>query len=251
MKQAMIALSFFAMLVSNGCDNTSPSLLNEKVKPSEQPSQPIQVQIPDWVGHYKAFIPCDTCEKKLVSLRLHQDKSYTLKEARFFKQKMKQKESAGAFTFDEKNVNLLQLIDAKTKKNRYFSLLDHSIEVLDQNKKPFKDFQQYQIPQVQNIEVNNALKYVDIHADLFKSEKIQLNGVESTKLTYFFEINNHSDRPLKLRDTDIVLIDTKNNEHISTLENNPVLPIKVNKTQYELVSFIYPESYQAAYINIK
>lgn len=251
MKQAMITLSFLAMLVSSGCDNTSTSSLNEKVKPADQPSKPIPVQIPNWVGHYKAFIPCAACEKQLVSLRLHQDKTYTLKEASLFKQKMKQKESSGTFVFDEKNSNLLQLVDDKTKQNRYFSLHDHSIEPLDQNKNQFKDFEQYQIPQVQNIEVNNALKYVDIQADLFKSEKVESNGIKSTKLTYFFEINNHSDRALKLRDSDIVLIDAKNNEHISTFENSPISPIKANKTQHELISFIYPESYQAAYINIK
>ena len=251
MKQTMITLSFFALLLSSGCDNTSTSSLNEKVKPPEQPSKPIQVQIPDWVGHYKAFIPCDACEKKLVSLQLHHNKTYALKEISFFKQKIKQKESSGTFSFDEQNSNLLQLIDDKTKQNRYFSLHDHSIEPLNQNKNQFKDFEKYQIPQVQNIEVNNALKYVDIQADLFKSEKIESNGIESTKLTYFFEINNHSDRPLKLRDSDIVLVDAKNNEHISIIENDPLSPIKPNKTQHELVSFIYPETYQAAYIKIK
>ncbi|TCH64301.1 hypothetical protein E0409_05755 [Acinetobacter sp. ANC 4862] len=251
MKQTMITLSFFALLLSSGCDNSSTSSLNEKVNLPEQRSKPIQVQIPDWVGHYKAFIPCDTCEKKLVSLRLHQNKTYTLKEMSFFKQKIKQKQSSGTFTFDEQNSKSLQFIDNKTKQNRYFSLHDHSIEPLDQNKTQFKDFEKYQIPQVQNIEVNNALKYVDIQADLFKSEKIESNGIESTKLTYFFEINNHSDRPLKLRDSDIVLVDAKNNEHISTIENDPISPIKPNKTQHELVSFIYPETYQAAYIKIK
>lgn len=247
----MITLSFFALLLSSGCDNTSTSSLNKKVNLPEQPSKPIQVQIPDWVGHYKAFIPCDTCEKKLISLQLHQNKTYTLKEISFFKQKIKQKESSGTFTFDEQNSNLLQFIDDKTKQNRYFSLHDHSIEPLNQNKTQFKDFEKHQIPQVQNIEVNNALKYVDIQADLFKSEKIESNGIESTKLTYFFEINNHSDQPLKLRDSDIVLVDAKNNEHISIIENDPLSPVKPNKTQHELVSFIYPETYQAAYIKIK
>ncbi|WP_425916985.1 copper resistance protein NlpE N-terminal domain-containing protein [Acinetobacter sp. TSRC1-2] len=251
MKQAMITLSLFAILLSSGCDNTSTSSLNEKVNLPEQPSKPIQVQIPNWVGSYKAFIPCDACEKKLVSLRLYQDKTYLLKEISFFKQKIKQKESSGTFTFDEKNSNLLQLSDDKTKKNRYFSLHQHSIELLDQTRNRFKNFEKYQIPQVQNIEVNNALKHVDIQADLYKSEKIESNDIASTKLTYFFEINNHSDRPLKLRDSDIVLVDTKNNEHIATFENSPISPIKANKTQHELISFIYPESYQAAYINIK
>lgn len=251
MKQAMITLSFFAILLSSGCDNTSRSSLNEKVNLPEQPSTPIQVQIPDWVGYYKAFIPCDACEKRLVSLRLYQNKTYTLKEISFFKQKIKQKESSGTFSFDEQNSNLLQLSDDKTQKNRYFSLHQHSIELLAQTRNRFKNFEKYQIPQVQNIEVNNALKYVDIQADLYKSEKIESNDMESTKLTYFFEINNHSDRPLKLRDSDIVLVDTKNNEHIATFENSPISPIKANKTQYELISFIYPESYQAAYIKIK
>ncbi|NNG82585.1 copper resistance protein NlpE N-terminal domain-containing protein [Acinetobacter sp. ANC 5378] len=251
MKQTMIALSFFALLLSSGCDNSSTSSLNEKVNLPEQPSKPIQVQTPDWVGHYKAFIPCDACEKKLISLQLHQNKTYTLKEISFFKQKIKQKEFSGTFTLDEQNSNLLQFIDNKTKQNRYFSLHDHSIEPLDQNKTQFKNFEKYQIPQVQNIEVNNALKYVDIQADLFKSEKIESNGIESTKLTYFFEINNHSDQPLKLRDSDIVLVDAKNNEHISIIENDPLSPVKPNKTQHELVSFIYPETYQAAYIKIK
>lgn len=251
MKQAMITLSFFSILLLNGCDNTSTSSLNEKVSLPEQPSKPIQVKVPDWVGYYKAFIPCDTCEKKLISLRLHQNQTYSLKEISFLKQKIKQKESSGTFTFDEQNSNLLQLSDDKTKKNRYFSLHQHSIELLDQNKNPFKNFEQYQIPQVQNIQVNNALKYVDIQADLFKSEKIQLNGIESTQLTYFFEINNQSDRPLKLRNSDIVLVDNKNNEYIATIKNNPSSPIKSNSTQHELIVFIYPDSSQPAYIKIK
>lgn len=252
MKQAMITLSFFALLLSSGCDNkNSTSSVNEKFNLPEQPSQPIQVQTPSWVGHYQAFIPCNACEKKLISIRLHQNKTYSLKEISFFKHKTKQKESSGTFTFDEQNSNLLQLIDDKTQKFRYFSLHAHSIEPLDQDKNQFKDFEKYQIPQVQTIQVNNALKYVDIQADLFKSEKIESNGIASTQLTYFFEINNQSDRPLKLRDSDIVLVDNKNNEHIATIKNNPISPIKSNSTQHELVVFIYPDSSQPAYIKIK
>ncbi|MGE8559598.1 MAG: copper resistance protein NlpE N-terminal domain-containing protein [Acinetobacter sp.] len=251
MKQAMITLGFSAILFLIGCDNTGTSSLNEKVSLPEQPSKPKPVPIPGWVAHYKAFIPCQACEKTLVSLQLYQDQSYSLKEVSFYKQKLKQKDSSGTFTFNKKNSNLLHLSDDKTHHTRYIFLHDHSIELLDQNQNRFENFEQYQVKKVENIQVNNALKHVDIQADLFKSEKIQSNGIESTKLTYFFEINNHSDRPLKLRDSDIVLVDVKNNEHISIMENNPLSPIKPNKTQHELVSFIYPETYQAAYIKVK
>ena len=136
----------------------------------------------------------------------------------------------------------------KTHKIHYIALHDQFIELLDQNKNRFENFEKYQIPKVQDIEVNNALKHVSIQADLFKIEKINLNSVENTKLTYLFEINNHSDRVLKLRDNDIILVDEKNNEHISTIENSLIAP---NKTRYELVSFVYPNPSPPTYIKIK
>ena len=252
MKKTMIILSFFSILFFSSCDKSSnTSSIKQDVKQNQQSPAPIQTEMPDWLGHYKAFVPCHACEKQLISLQLNQNKTYTLKEVQFFKQKLQQKESSGTFHFNAQNSNLIQLIEDKTHKTRYISLHDQFIELLDQNKNRFENFEKYQIPKVHNIEVNNALKHVDIRADLFKIEKIKLNSLENTKLTYLFEINNHSERPLKLRDSDIVLVDEKNIEHISTIKNSLVTPIQANKTQYELITFIYPESYPPAYIKIK
>jgi len=226
MKKTMMLLGFFSILFLSSCEKSSSTS-----------------SIKD-----KAFIPCHSCEKKLISLQLNQNKSYTLKEVQFFKQKQRQKESSGTFHFNAQNSNLIQLIEDKTHKIHYIALHDQFIELLDQNKNRLENFEKYQIPKVQDIEVNNALKHVSIQADLFKIEKINLNSVENTKLTYLFEINNHSDRVLKLRDNDIVLVDEKNNEHISTIENSLIAP---NKTRYELVSFVYPNLSPPTYIKIK
>ncbi|WP_171262734.1 copper resistance protein NlpE N-terminal domain-containing protein [Acinetobacter sp. ANC 4470] len=252
MKKMMILLGFFSILFLSSCEKSSnTSSIKQDVKPNQQSSTSIQTKTPDWLGHYKAFVPCHSCEKQLISLQLNQNKTYTLKEVQFFKQKLQQKKSSGTFHFNAQNSNLIQLIEDKTYQTRYISLHDQLIELLDQNKNRFENFEKYQIPKVHNIKVNNALKHVDIQADLLKIEKIKINSVENTKLTYLFEINNHSDRPLKLHDNDIVLVDEKNNEHISIMKNSQITPIQANKTQYELISFIYPESYPPAYIKIK
>lgn len=249
MKKTMMLLGFFSILFLSSCEkSSSTSSIKENTAPHQPSLKAMQTQTPDWLGHYKAFVPCHSCEKKLISLQLNQNKSYTLKEVKFFKQKQQQKESSGTFHFNAQNSNLIQLIEDKTHKIHYIALHDQFIELLDQNKNHFENFEKYQIPKVQLIEVNNALKHVSIQADLFKIEKINLNSVENTKLTYLFEINNHSDRVLKLRDNDIVLVDEKNNEHISTIENSLIAP---NKTRYELVSFIYPNPSPPTYIKIK
>lgn len=249
MKKTMMLLGFFSILFLSSCEkSSSTSSIKEDADLHQQSLRAMQTQTPDWLGHYKAFIPCHSCEKKLISLQLNQNKSYTLKEVQFFKQKQRQKESSGTFHFNAQNSNLIQLIEDKTHKIHYIALHDQFIELLDQNKNRFENFEKYQIPKVQLIEVNNALKHVSIQADLFKIEKINLNSVENTKLTYLFEINNHSDRVLKLRDNDIVLVDEKNNEHISTIENSLIAP---NKTRYELVSFVYPNPSPPTYIKIK
>ena len=249
MKKTMMLLGFFSILFLSSCEkSSSTSSIKEDADLHQQSLRAMQTQTPDWLGHYKAFVPCHSCEKKLISLQLNQNKSYTLKEVQFFKQKQRQKESSGTFHFNAQNSNLIQLIEDKTHKIHYIALHDQFIELLDQNKNRFENFEKYQIPKVQLIEVNNALKHVSIQADLFKIEKINLNSVENTKLTYLFEINNHSDRVLKLRDNDIVLVDEKNNEHISTIENSLIAP---NKTRYELVSFVYPNPSPPTYIKIK
>ncbi len=249
MKKTMMLLGFFSILFLSSCEkSSSTSSIKEDADLHQQSLRAMQTQTPDWLGHYKAFVPCHSCEKKLISLQLNQNKSYTLKEVQFFKQKQRQKESSGTFHFNAQNSNSVQLIEDKTHKIHYIALHDQFIELLDQNKNRFENFEKYQIPKVQDIEVNNALKHVSIQADLFKIEKINLNSVENTKLTYLFEINNHSDRVLKLRDNDIVLVDEKNNEHISTIENSLIAP---NKTRYELVSFIYPKPSPPTYIKIK
>ncbi len=253
MKKTITILSFFPILfLISSCDkSSSTSSIKQDVNPNQHASKPMQAQVPDWLGHYKAFVPCDSCEKKLISLQLNQNKTYTLKEVQFLKHKRQQKESSGTFNFNAQNSNLLQLTEDKTDKIRYIALHNQLIELLDQNKNRFENFEQYQIPKVHHIEVNNALKHVSIQADLLKIEKIKLNSVENSKLTYLFEINNHSDRALKLRDNDIVLVDEKNNEHISIMENSQIAPIQANKTQYELICFIYPSPYPPAYIKIK
>ena len=248
MKKTMMLLGFFSILFLSSCEKSSSTSSIKEDADLHQPSLKAMQTQADWLGHYKAFIPCHSCEKKLISLQLNQNKSYTLKEVQFFKQKQRQKESSGTFHFNAQNSNLIQLIEDKTHKIHYIALHDQFIELLDQNKNRFENFEKYQIPKVQDIEVNNALKHVSIQADLFKIEKINLNSVENTKLTYLFEINNHSDRVLKLRDNDIVLVDEKNNEHISTIENSLIAP---NKTRYELVSFVYPNLSPPTYIKIK
>ena len=249
MKKTMMLLGFFSILFLSSCEkSSSTSSIKEDADLHQQSLRAMQTQTPDWLGHYKAFIPCHSCEKKLISLQLNQNKSYTLKEVQFFKQKQRQKESSGTFHFNAQNSNSVQLIEDKTHKIHYIALHDQFIELLDQNKNRFENFEKYQIPKVQLIEVNNALKHVSIQADLFKIEQINLNSIENTKLTYLFEINNHSDRVLKLRDNDIVLVDEKNNEHISTIENSLIAP---NKTRYELVSFVYPNPSPPTYIKIK
>ena len=249
MKKTMMLLGFFSILFLSSCEkSSSTSSIKEDADLHQQSLRAMQTQTPDWLGHYKAFVPCHSCEKKLISLQLNQNKTYTLKEVQFFKQKQRQKESSGTFHFNAQNSNLIQLIEDKTHKIHYIVLHDQFIELLDQNKNRFENFEKYQIPKVQLIEVNNALKHVSIQADLFKIEQINLNSIENTKLTYLFEINNHSDRVLKLRDNDIVLVDEKNNEHISTIENSLIAP---NKTRYELVSFVYPNPSPPTYIKIK
>lgn len=249
MKKTMMLLGFFPLLVLSSCEkSSSTSSIKQETDPHLHSLKAMQTQAPDWLGHYKAFVPCHSCEKKLISLQLNQNKTYTLKEVQFFKQKQQQKESSGTLHFNTQNTNLVQLVEDKTHKIHYIALHDQFIELLDQNKKQFENFEKYQIGKVQHIEVNNALKHVSIQADLFKIEKINLNSVENTKLTYLFEINNHSDRVLKLRDSDIVLVDEKNNEHISTIENSLIAP---NKTRYELVSFVYPKASPPTFIKIK
>ncbi|WP_171264819.1 copper resistance protein NlpE N-terminal domain-containing protein [Acinetobacter sp. ANC 4654] len=249
MKKTMMLLGFFPLLVLSSCEkSSSTSSIKQETDPHQHSLKAMQTQAPDWLGHYKAFVPCHSCEKKLISLQLNQNKTYTLKEVQFFKQKQQQKESSGTLHFNTQNTNLVQLVEDKSHKIHYITLHDQFIELLDQNKKQFENFEKYQIPKVQHIEVNNALKHVSIQADLFKIEKINLNSVENTKLTYLFEINNHSDRVLKLRDSDIVLVDEKNNEHISTIENSLIAP---NKTHYELVSFVYPKASPPTFIKIK
>lgn len=228
----------------------SPSI-QEHTKVNENSPQPQSLQTPDWTGHYKGFIPCNACEKKLFSIQLHPDQTYTLQEIQFFKRKSKQKQSFGVFNFDPHDSSLIQLTEDKSHKKRYLRWHDQFLEIQDQHQNRHKDFEKYQIPKIQNIEVNNALKNVDIQADLFKTEKILANEVESTKLTYFFEINNQSDRALKIRDSDIVLVDENNNEYQATIDNSPVPPIQPNKTDYQLVSFIHAESAPPLYIKIK
>ena len=249
MKKTMILLGFFPILFLSSCEkSSSTSSMKQDADPHQHSLKSVQTQAPDWLGHYKAFVPCHSCEKKLISLQLNQNKTYTLKEVKFFKQKQQQKESSGTLHFNTQNTNFLQLVEDKTHKIHYIALHNQFIELLDQNKNRFENFEEYQIPKVQHIEVNNALKHVSIQADLFKIEKINLNSIENTKLTYLFEINNLSGRVLKLRDNDIILVDEKNNEHISTIENSLIAP---NKTRYELVSFVYPKPSPPTYIKIK
>ncbi|MFH7806190.1 copper resistance protein NlpE N-terminal domain-containing protein [Acinetobacter sp. BSP-53] len=251
MKKTMITLSFCSLLCLSGCDKPNSPLIQDHAKTNDHLSKPQNLKTPNWTGHYKVFIPCKACEKKLFSIQLHPNQTYTLKEIQFFKQKTKQKQSSGTFSFDPQNSRLIQLTEDKSNKMRYLSWHDQFLELRDRHKNQRKDFEKYQIPKIQKIEVNNALKHVDIQADLFKTEKIRSNKIESTKLTYFFEINNHSDRALKIRDSDIVLVDDKNNEYPASIDNSPVPPIQPNKTNYHLVSFIHSESSPRLYIKIK
>lgn len=250
MQKIKITLSFLSLLLLSGCDQSPSSTLQENHK---IPPEPVvkQLEMPDWVANYQAFIPCDSCEKRLMSLQLFQDKTYVLKEVKFLKQKTKQKESTGSLSFDPENPNIMQLIDTKTQKKYYFALHAAAIELLDNQKKSLPASDQYQLQKVESIEVNNALKYVDIQADLYTSENVILDSVHYIKLSYFFEIDNHSDTTIKLRASDIVLVDHKYNEYPSLFEDDSLLSIQPHATDYQLVSFLYPEIDSPAYINIK
>ena len=86
MKKTMMMLGFFSILFLSSCEkSSSTSSIKENIDPHQPSLKAMQTQAPDWLGHYKAFIPCHSCEKKLISLQLNQNKSYTLKEVQFFK----------------------------------------------------------------------------------------------------------------------------------------------------------------------
>ena len=86
MKKTMMLLGFFSILFLSSCEkSSSTSSIKEDADLHQQSLRAMQTQTPDWLGHYKAFVPCHSCEKKLISLQLNQNKSYTLKEVQFFK----------------------------------------------------------------------------------------------------------------------------------------------------------------------
>ena len=251
MKKTMLTFSLFCMLGLNGCDQSRSSTAPDNMPSTDRAATQPSTKIPDWIADYKGFIACEDCEKILVSLQLNKDHSYTLKEVYFFKQRIKQKQSTGTFTVDPHDSNIVQLLNGKNKNMRYLSIHPQQVEFLDHHKHSFLEASKYKIAAIQNIEVNNALKYVDIQADLSSTEDVLLNNIPSTQLTYFFEVNNHAEHALKLRNSDIVLVDQHNNEHKASIQDSPIAPIASNTTQYLLVSFTYPKANTAAYINIK
>ena len=54
----------------------------------------------------------------------------------------------------------------------------------------------------------------------------EVYSVNYIKLSYFFEIDNHSDNVIKLKAKDIVLVDHKYNEYIANFENDPLISIQ-------------------------
>ena len=132
MKKTMITLSFCSLLCLSGCDKPNSPLIQDHTKTNDHLSKPQNQQIPDWTGHYKGFIPCKACEKKLFSIQLHPNQTYTLKEIQFFKQKTRQKQSSGTFSFDPQNSRLIQLTENKSNKIRYLSWHDQFLELRDQ-----------------------------------------------------------------------------------------------------------------------
>lgn len=250
MQKIKITLGFLSLLLLNSCDKSTTSNLQKNNKDHPEHLE-TQIQTPEWAAQYQAFIPCDKCEKRWMSLQLYSDMTYTLKEVSFLKQKNSHKTSMGKLSFDSENAKIVQLTEAETQKIYYFYLRPDAIEPLDNHKKSLDSADHYQLTKVENIEVNNALKYVDIQANLYKSEKLLLDSVNYIKLSYFFEIDNHSDNVIKLKAKDIVLVDHKYNEYIANFENDPLISIQPKTADYQLISFLYPETSSPAYINIK
>lgn len=250
MQKIKITLGFLSLLLLNSCDKSTTSNLQKNNKDHPEHLE-TQIQTPEWAAQYQAFIPCDKCEKRWMSLQLYSDMTYTLKEVSFLKQKNSHKTSMGMLSFDSENAKIVQLTEAETQKIYYFYLRPDAIEPLNNHKKSLDSADQYQLTKVENIEVNNALKYVDIQANLYKSEKLLLDSVNYIKLSYFFEIDNHSDNVIKLKAKDIVLVDHKYNEYIANFENDPLISIQPKTADYQLISFLYPETSSPAYINIK
>ena len=174
MQKIKITLGFLSLLLLNSCDKSTTSNLQKNNKDHPEHLE-TQIQTPEWAAQYQAFIPCDKCEKRWMSLQLYSDMTYTLKEVSFLKQKNSHKTSMGTLSFDSENAKIVQLTEAETQKIYYFYLRPDAIEPLDNHKNSLDSADHYQLTKVENIEVNNALKYVDIQANLYKSEKLLLD----------------------------------------------------------------------------
>lgn len=219
--------------------------------------------IEQWTGDFKALLPCERCEQHVIHLRLNEDQSFELNEVQLFKQRSRENNVTGhiqAVTPKTISSNqepststadqwLLQTQNGRTYAN--IQLTAYGLELHLQQQQSQHAAKKVLLHPVENMQVSNALKQVDIQAEQVQSVAIKELNDPVIAHDYFLAIHNQSDQTLKLNASDLILVDQQYHEYAAVIEPEFLSPIPAQQKQWIKVSFHYPASIQADVIKIK
>ncbi|MEZ7923039.1 copper resistance protein NlpE N-terminal domain-containing protein [Acinetobacter towneri] len=270
-----IALSTLSLFLV-ACGSTDPSREYQSALPSEPqitPKTEVQNSATSWTGqatgNFRALLPCDNCEQHVIHLRLNDDQTFQLIDIKRSKQRQRENQVAGTIQAAQGNnqqdkqnqhpsqntANEWLLNTENGQAYARIQLTAHGLQFSLYNQKKTQNQQKNEtqvfLHPVENMQVSNALKHVDIQAEHVQNVEVKELNDPVMAHDYFLAIHNQSDQALQLHANDLVLVDQQYQEYAAVVDPHFLEPIPAQQKQWIKVSFHYPASVEADVIKIK
>ena len=220
-------------------------------------------------GNFKALLPCDHCEQHVIHLRLNDDQTFQLIDIKRSKQRQRENQVAGTIQAAQGNnqqdkqnqhpsqntANEWLLNTENGQAYARIQLTAHGLQFSLYNQKNIQNQQKNEtqvfLHPVENMQVSNALKHVDIQAEHVQNIEVKELNDPVMAHDYFLAIHNQSNQALQLHASDLILLDQQYQEYAAVVDPQFLVPIPAQQKQWIKVSFHYPASVQADVIKIK
>lgn len=253
LSRPLLAISTLSLCLS-GCGGQaekSSTMSNAQAQTETQPQDSLMPaaetpapQPEPLTGHYKTILDCDDCQQRILELKIHPDQSYSLQDTRIYARRQRSQNTKGQVSYT--NEQTAQLISTD-QQIQQLQPTANGLEIVDASSKQ----PALKLERVATIEVSNALKHADIQAEHIDS--LSFRDITDTVKAhdYYMRIHNQSDQPLKLKVSDIILVDQNYQEYNALVDESFLEPIPAQHTRYNKISFNYPDNAVADYIKVK